>query len=463
MAHAARHPPRPVPAHRHLARARSPPSPTRRRPGRAHRQLHRWLAGRAAAVVSDAVPTISATSTLVHRGAVGEPGRADLLPAGARARPARVTVKCEKQQVAALAEYLGALLADLPATERPALDPARPASRPTTRRWFVSARSASAYDADPTASCVVLEEVVADRRGGRDPIAEAANAGRPCASHLTRDQATAFCRRAAELVAAGRPACRFCGRPDRPRRASLPAHELSAMRLDRRSRLLARRRGRGRGPHAVELQRHVPRHASAPTTSRRRRSTSRCAASGRCGTSPPGCTGARSRPGSCPRRSAGHSCRPRRARRAVRRGLAAAVRAADFEQHYFTLYEDRPDLHDQLRAICAFDLLANNTDRKSGHCLLGLDGSVWAIDNGLCFAAEFKLRTVIWEFGGEPMPDDAPGRVASAVPTACRRRSPTLLDDDETRGAATPACAPCSCPARVPGRPTGHRYPWPLV
>ncbi len=43
---------------------------------------------------------------------------------------------------------------------------------------------------------------------------------------------------------------------------------------------------------------------------------------------------------------------------------------ADFEQHYFTLYEDE-QYHDQLRAICAFDLLANNTDRKSGHCLLG--------------------------------------------------------------------------------------------
>ena len=81
--------------------------------------------------------------------------------------------------------------------------------------------------------------------------------------------------------------------------------------------------------------------------------------------------------------------------------------------HYFTLYENRPDLHDQLKAICTFDILINNTDRKGGHCLLGLDGRVWAIDNGLCFAEDDKLRTVIWEFGGEPIPARPAGRRAA--------------------------------------------------
>ena len=42
---------------------------------------------------------------------------------------------------------------------------------------------------------------------------------------------------------------------------------------------------------------------------------------------------------------------------------------ADFSEHYFSLAEERPDLHDQLRAIAVFDVIANNTDRKSGHCL----------------------------------------------------------------------------------------------
>jgi len=78
---------------------------------------------------------------------------------------------------------------------------------------------------------------------------------------------------------------------------------------------------------------------------------------------------------------------------------------ADFEQHYFTLYEQRPDLHDRLREIAVFDILANNTDRKSGHVLIDGDNKVWGIDHGLCFAADFKLRTVIWEFGGEEIPE----------------------------------------------------------
>ena len=62
---------------------------------------------------------------------------------------------------------------------------------------------------------------------------------------------------------------------------------------------------------------------------------------------------------------------------------------ADHSEHYFTIYESRDDLHDQLRGIAILDLAANNTDRKSGHCLLAHD-HVWAIDNGLCFSADYK-------------------------------------------------------------------------
>ncbi|MGH9018929.1 MAG: SCO1664 family protein, partial [Acidimicrobiales bacterium] len=73
---------------------------------------------------------------------------------------------------------------------------------------------------------------------------------------------------------------------------------------------------------------------------------------------------------------------------------------ADFSQHHFTLVED-PAHHDRLRKMCAFDVVANNADRKSGHCILGPDGTIWGIDNGLCFHREPKLRTVIWEFAGD--------------------------------------------------------------
>ena len=109
---------------------------------------------------------------------------------------------------------------------------------------------------------------------------------------------------------------------------------------------------------------------------RRARSTSPGAASGRCGTSRRASTTARWPPTSCPRRSAGTSSRSRSS--ATGRSGSGSVQRfvdADFEQHYFTLYEDEAN-HDQLRAICAFDLVGNNTDRKSGHCLLGLDGRI---------------------------------------------------------------------------------------
>jgi uncharacterized repeat protein (TIGR03843 family) len=134
---------------------------------------------------------------------------------------------------------------------------------------------------------------------------------------------------------------------------------------------------------------------------------------------------------------------------------------ADFEQHYYTLYEDEAH-HPTLRAMCAFDLVGNNTDRKSGHVLLARDGRIRGIDHGLMFHHEFKLRTVIWEFGGEAVPDpllaDLHGLVESGLPDDLA----SLLDVFErdavlarTRAVIDAACFPID--------PTGRRYPWPLV
>ena len=76
---------------------------------------------------------------------------------------------------------------------------------------------------------------------------------------------------------------------------------------------------------------------------------------------------------------------------------------ADYEQHYFTLV-DAGGHEEVLRTICLFDAVANNADRKSGHVLLGPGGRLWAVDHGLCFHRQPKLRTVIWEFAGERVP-----------------------------------------------------------
>jgi hypothetical protein len=54
--------------------------------------------------------------------------------------------------------------------------------------------------------------------------------------------------------------------------------------------------------------------------------------------------------------------------------------------------------------VAVFDVLVNNADRKSGHCLTDGDGRVWLIDHGLTFHVDPKLRTVIWDFAGRPLP-----------------------------------------------------------
>jgi uncharacterized repeat protein (TIGR03843 family) len=78
----------------------------------------------------------------------------------------------------------------------------------------------------------------------------------------------------------------------------------------------------------------------------------------------------------------------------------------DHTEHYFHLLEQRPDTHSQLRTMTVFDVVANNTDRKGGHVLLDADGHVWGIDHGVCFSAEFKLRTVMWDFAGEDIAEE---------------------------------------------------------
>jgi uncharacterized repeat protein (TIGR03843 family) len=139
---------------------------------------------------------------------------------------------------------------------------------------------------------------------------------------------------------------------------------------------------------------------------------------------------------------------------------------ADHRHHYFTIHEQFPELHDRLRAMALLDIIANNTDRKSGHCLLvppsaTAPASVWGIDQGLCFSPEYKLRTVIWEFGGEPIPDALLGPVS----TLCARVPigiSALLSDVEVE-AIQGRAAWCVKERVFPTDPSGRRYPWPLI
>lgn len=75
----------------------------------------------------------------------------------------------------------------------------------------------------------------------------------------------------------------------------------------------------------------------------------------------------------------------------------------DPEYNYFTF--NKADLQ-RLRPVALFDLLINNADRKGSHILFDQDGHIWLIDHGISFHHERKLRTVIWDFAGEPITDD---------------------------------------------------------
>jgi hypothetical protein len=75
---------------------------------------------------------------------------------------------------------------------------------------------------------------------------------------------------------------------------------------------------------------------------------------------------------------------------------------ADFEAHYFTLRDQNLFLFQQ---VAAFDIIVNNADRKAGHCLLDQAEHIWMVDHGLTFHPDDKLRTVIWDFAGQPIPE----------------------------------------------------------
>jgi uncharacterized repeat protein (TIGR03843 family) len=142
-------------------------------------------------------------------------------------------------------------------------------------------------------------------------------------------------------------------------------------------------------------------------------------------------------------------------------GSLQAFVEADFEHHYFTLRED-PRQADRLKRICAFDLLANNADRKGGHCLLAGDGLVYAVDNGLSFHVEPKLRTVIWEYGGEAVPPEILDDVRRFAEAGVTAPLADWLEAGEGEALLARARALLD-EGRFPVDVSGRRYPWPLV
>ncbi len=137
----------------------------------------------------------------------------------------------------------------------------------------------------------------------------------------------------------------------------------------------------------------------------------------------------------------------------------------DPERHFFVLVEER--LSDLVQ-LAAFDVVINNADRKAGHVLEDTEGNLWAVDHGLSFNVEPKLRTVIWTFATDPL--DAPTRAR----LECLRE---LLSDDAALGGELESLLSRSERRATMARTSAllsegrfpypgddyHHLPWPLI
>ncbi len=135
------------------------------------------------------------------------------------------------------------------------------------------------------------------------------------------------------------------------------------------------------------------------------------------------------------------------------------------EYHYFN-FEARDQ--EKLPQVMLFDLLINNADRKAGHLLVGPDDKLWLIDHGLCFHVEDKLRTVVWDHAGEPIPEALLADLQAFLPQLesgaplHKDLTPFLLPEeiDALRLRGTALLAEGTFPLPPEDR---RAYPWPLV
>ncbi len=136
----------------------------------------------------------------------------------------------------------------------------------------------------------------------------------------------------------------------------------------------------------------------------------------------------------------------------------------DPERHYFVIMEERSE---DLVPFAAFDVVINNADRKSGHVIEDSSGRLWAVDHGVTFHLEDKLRTVIWAYAGLPLDRKTISELETlgavlAEPGGLSARLEELLSPAEV--AATLArTESLLIEGRFPEPPADRPLPWPLV
>ncbi len=135
----------------------------------------------------------------------------------------------------------------------------------------------------------------------------------------------------------------------------------------------------------------------------------------------------------------------------------------DPELHYFNLGEADKQ---RLRPVVLFDLLINNADRKGSHLLYDNQHHLWLIDHGICFHADDKLRTVIWDFAGEPIPDRLLDDLENYYQALAPDRTPfitlqELLSQKEIKALARRALTLITTRRFPLPNPDERSFPWP--
>jgi uncharacterized repeat protein (TIGR03843 family) len=136
----------------------------------------------------------------------------------------------------------------------------------------------------------------------------------------------------------------------------------------------------------------------------------------------------------------------------------------DPERYYFTFSDDEKQC---LRPVALLDLIINNADRKGGHIILAPNDHLWLIDHGLCFHKEYKLRTVVWDFINQPIPESLLDEVQTfrellETDVDLRASYAELLSAPEIE-ALIQRTNKLLNEGIFPGPVPGRNQPWPLV
>jgi uncharacterized repeat protein (TIGR03843 family) len=131
------------------------------------------------------------------------------------------------------------------------------------------------------------------------------------------------------------------------------------------------------------------------------------------------------------------------------------------DENYFALRERESTI---LRRVAAFDVVINNADRKAMHVVRDAAGRIWLIDHGVCFHADWKVRTVIWDFAGQELPPEIRDTLRTARENAgqLRKMLMDLLDHRELE-ALEQRMDGLLAADRFPEPGPGVSIPWPIL